>query len=290
MVVESLRGALASARRHDERPGAVDVFRIPLARVAGRHVALLDARERARAERRERAAGGGAAFASRAALRLVVAHWLGAGADAASLALEEDGYGRPCLAGRAACDVDFNLSHSRGLALVAVARGVRIGVDLERVDPRRDVARLAARVLAADEQRALAEQCGAAATRAFHLAWSAKEAFAKASGAGLRVPPRRHAVQWAPDGAGRIALAPASADGVPSVGGGATHTDGTASAASGPNAESGVDVEGAAVRAARDASRAVLRELELPDGFVGAICALGAVERVRAFDAEALVA
>ncbi len=46
-------------------------------------------------------------------------------------------------------DLRFNLSHSHGLALYAVARAREIGIDLERIRPDRDHARLAERFFSA---------------------------------------------------------------------------------------------------------------------------------------------
>jgi len=92
-------------------------------------------------------------------------------------------HGKPFVPGAAlAC----SLTHTGTLALVAWANApVALGVDAERVRPRVHLDRLAARVLGPAEHtrwRALpeAERCAA-----FLRAWTAKEAYVKATGRGI---------------------------------------------------------------------------------------------------------
>jgi 4'-phosphopantetheinyl transferase len=91
-------------------------------------------------------------------------------------------HGRPTLAGS---DVEFNLSHSEGIALIACTRGVRVGVDVEVVRPRALLPKLAQRVLDdAGYQAWLArpetEQLGV-----FIQEWTAREAYLKGLGLGI---------------------------------------------------------------------------------------------------------
>ena len=81
--------------------------------------------------------------------------------------------------------VAFNVSHSHGLALVALAAQGRLGVDLEQV--RADMAwqPLAQRYFSETECRALRDCPRALAARAFFSCWTRKEAFVKALGAGV---------------------------------------------------------------------------------------------------------
>jgi 4'-phosphopantetheinyl transferase len=89
-------------------------------------------------------------------------------------------------------DVNFNLSHSGDLALIAMSGGGPVGVDLERLRPRPRLDLLARRVLTVGE-RELLEQARAegAAARWFLRCWTAKEAVAKAFGFGLALAPNR---------------------------------------------------------------------------------------------------
>jgi phosphopantetheinyl transferase len=126
--------------------------------------------------------------AARTALREILASYLGERPEEVDLAAGAGG--KPELAtepGR----LPFNLSHSGGLALVAVApTGVAVGVDVELIRPRRDLERLAARWLASDDALAIAAASGPAEREAlFYAAWTRHEARAKCSGAGLAGPP-----------------------------------------------------------------------------------------------------
>jgi phosphopantetheinyl transferase len=68
------------------------------------------------------------------ALRRVLAVYLGEEPD--RIRLERGEHGKPRLAG-AGARLEFNLSHSRDLALVAVSGELEVGVDVERVRPQR---------------------------------------------------------------------------------------------------------------------------------------------------------
>ena len=91
-------------------------------------------------------------------------------------------HGKPSIAGAELC---FNLSHSHGLALYAVARERQVGVDVEF--PRAQVAheRIASRFFSIKEQAALAEQPETERCTAFYNIWTRKEAYLKARGDGI---------------------------------------------------------------------------------------------------------
>jgi 4'-phosphopantetheinyl transferase len=107
--------------------------------------------------------------------------------EAPALVPAEDG--KPRLAvdpGR----LSFNLSHSGGLALVALAPGgVDVGVDVERIKERRDLARLAARWLPAADALAVAAVPSAEQAGIFYPAWTRHEARVKCTGVGLAGTP-----------------------------------------------------------------------------------------------------
>jgi 4'-phosphopantetheinyl transferase len=94
------------------------------------------------------------------------------------------GHGKPHLTGRS--DLDFSLSHSGGLALIAVARGRRVGADVERVRPRTDVLAIARGSLSARERQLLESlETDEARREAFFRCWTRKEAYLKGLGLGL---------------------------------------------------------------------------------------------------------
>ncbi|HEU4597132.1 MAG TPA: 4'-phosphopantetheinyl transferase superfamily protein [Pyrinomonadaceae bacterium] len=92
----------------------------------------------------------------------------------------------------------FNVSHSHGLALYAVAREREVGVDIEFV--REDFAgiEIGEHFFSRREVSALRALPGAAFTKAFFDCWTRKEAYIKARGEGLSHPLERFAVSLAP--------------------------------------------------------------------------------------------
>ncbi|HEX8324178.1 MAG TPA: 4'-phosphopantetheinyl transferase superfamily protein [Tepidisphaeraceae bacterium] len=92
--------------------------------------------------------------------------------------------GKPFVTGPAASGLSFNISHTDGLITCAVAGGEPVGVDVECVRRPVDV-RLFERVLSAAERAELAGLADDAQRRRFYAIWTAKEAYAKATGRGV---------------------------------------------------------------------------------------------------------
>lgn len=137
-------------------------------------------------ERAERLRGRARArfIATRAALRDRLASYLGRAPG--SIAFRYGETGKPMLLeAAAASDVHFSVAHSGDVALIAVARGPAVGVDLERIRavPRR--ARVAARVLAAASAAVLESLEEDVRDEAFIWAWTQREAYVKAIGGGV---------------------------------------------------------------------------------------------------------
>lgn len=118
------------------------------------------------------------ALAQRLLLHLLSAY---AGRPVCSADLDTGEHGKPCLAG----GPGFNLSHSGNAAVVALAAGLELGVDLERPGRRRPHAELARRFFCPREADAVAAAEGAAREALFLQLWTAKEAVLKALGRGL---------------------------------------------------------------------------------------------------------
>ena len=107
--------------------------------------------------------------------------------------------GKPHLVGQSgAAGLQFNVAHADGLALFAVARGRRIGVDIEGMD--RDLAALeiADRFFSPREIAALRQLPAEARAEGFFNGWTRKEAYIKARGDGLSLPLDRFEVSLAP--------------------------------------------------------------------------------------------
>ena len=131
--------------------------------------------------------------AGRGLLREVLGAALGI--DPAAVEFRYGAHGKPFVEG-----LRFNISHSGGRALIALAR-VEVGADIELPRPRRtdDIAR---RFYAPGEvQRLFAIADPAARTDAFFRLWTCKEAFLKATGEGLSRSTRSYEIDLDVSGA-----------------------------------------------------------------------------------------
>jgi 4'-phosphopantetheinyl transferase len=96
-------------------------------------------------------------------------------------------FGKPALASDwAACGLRFNLSHTRGLVVCALAYD-EVGVDVEAADQRTDLA-IADYYFAPEEVRFLTSTPPQEKASVFFRLWTLKEAFIKATGEGLSRP------------------------------------------------------------------------------------------------------
>jgi 4'-phosphopantetheinyl transferase len=136
---------------------------------------------------RERAASflrGGACrrwVAARWALRRVLAEYLDE--PAAEIELEQGENGKPRL--RDGDGIEFNLSHSGDLALVAVTEGCEVGVDVETLAPGRDFVALAERAFGPEEAAAVRDASPSQRAGVFYTAWVRHEARLKCFGHGF---------------------------------------------------------------------------------------------------------
>ena len=108
-----------------------------------------------------------------------------------------------------ACDLQFNCSHSGDWALIAIARGIELGVDLEQHKDLPDAGDLATRFFSASEIRELAGLPPSQKTVGFFNCWTRKEAFVKAIGLGLSFPLGCFSVSLATDKPATIVSVPA---------------------------------------------------------------------------------
>ena len=105
--------------------------------------------------------------------------------------------GKPAVAGESPM-IRFNLSHSKGYALYAVARGREVGIDVEVVRPKPKAAGLVARFFSSNENKAFQKLEPGEKESAFFAGWTRKEAYVKAVGEGLRFSLKRFDVSLAP--------------------------------------------------------------------------------------------
>jgi 4'-phosphopantetheinyl transferase len=81
--------------------------------------------------------------------------------------------------------LDFNISHSGRFILIVFARGVEVGIDLERNRGFPDLETIVDRYYSPDEKSWLATLSGEHKKEGFFRIWTRKEAVLKAAGAGL---------------------------------------------------------------------------------------------------------
>jgi 4'-phosphopantetheinyl transferase len=158
------------------------LWRLDLDAADGEAVAtdILNEEERARAARFHFERDRHRFIAARAALRRILAAYLDRAP--ADLVFSLGRHGKPALEN---LGLEFNLSHSSGCGLLAVTRGRRVGVDVERV--RADFAGedIARRFFASAEVEVLAAAKPDEYVTAFFRCWTRKEAYVKARGGGL---------------------------------------------------------------------------------------------------------
>jgi len=171
------------------RAGEVHVWRVPLASsnaTLGDLRGILSDAERARAGRFRFEKDQARFISCRASLRLLLSRYTGAPPQ--SIAFRYEPGGKPVLAGIGGWQ--FNVSHSRALAAIAISPYDALGVDLELIDadfPRDEVA---SDVLASDELADLRALPPADQPAWFFQLWTLKEALLKAAGTGFSTDPR----------------------------------------------------------------------------------------------------
>jgi 4'-phosphopantetheinyl transferase len=158
-------------------------------------LALLAPDERARADRFHFADDRRRYIAGRAEVRRRLADRSGTSPEGAEL--EFGPQGRPALLGRE--DADFNFSHSRGWAILAVTGGITVGIDIEAVQPGIAASGIAEHFFSSAEVGHLASLPDAVKDRAFTECWTRKEAYLKGKGGGLSLPLDGFDVSFGPD-------------------------------------------------------------------------------------------
>jgi 4'-phosphopantetheinyl transferase len=179
-------GPAATSRRVEPPCTSVELWYVDLdaaAEALGGFRCWLSDDELARAEHFRPALARARYIVGRAALRCVLAERLGC--PPAAVRFSYGTHGKPMLAGGPG-RVDFNLAHSEGDAVIALAAGAAIGVDLELLRPIADVESLARLVFSDVERREL--ELAPDPALAFLNGWTRKEAYVKALGLGLTAP------------------------------------------------------------------------------------------------------
>ena len=129
--------------------------------------------------------------AARGTLRMLLGRYLQR--EPASLSFEYGSHGKPSLRAApnaATTTIEFNVAHSHGLALIALARDRTVGVDLERVRGEVRCDALAGRCYSPAELRYYESLSDDLRRQHFFAAWARKESLLKATGRGLSLAMR----------------------------------------------------------------------------------------------------
>jgi 4'-phosphopantetheinyl transferase len=121
---------------------------------------------------------------TRAFLRQTLGRYLQV--EARELQFRTTRYGKPEISNSP--DIQFNLSHSGKVAVLAIVRGRRVGVDVEQIRGNVDPMELASRFFSPREIGWLQAQPDSERLSSFFVCWTAKEAYLKARGEGLTTP------------------------------------------------------------------------------------------------------
>jgi 4'-phosphopantetheinyl transferase len=159
---------------------------------------LLSSDELARAERFRFAEHARTFRLCRALLRTVLAR--STGTPAAHLRFQYNEHGKPQLAGPPSDHVEFNLSHSGDVVLIAVARHRAVGIDVEGIRSIIDAEAIARNYFSSAEVDAWLALDEAERSAVFFRCWTRKESLVKAIGRGLSIALDQFSVSLAAGG------------------------------------------------------------------------------------------
>ena len=110
--------------------------------------------------------------------------------DPAKVALTQIANGKPFLDER----IHFNLSHSTGLAVLAISTSGPVGIDLEFVDRGIDISGLTRSCFTKGEEQSILDLPYSEQATRFFAFWTAKEARMKLTGDGMSLSPKQIAL------------------------------------------------------------------------------------------------
>jgi 4'-phosphopantetheinyl transferase len=180
-------------------PNEVQVWRATLdasQEDIGKFMRVLSAEERAHAQGFHFAADSRRHIIGRGLSRTLLGHCLARPAD--EVEFEYNGFGKPRLAADLRSSIEFNISHSGDLVLVALTLGRAVGIDVERMQSRMATEEIATRFFSPNECQTLFSLVPELQCEAFFSCWTRKEAYLKARGDGLSLPLDTFDVAFAP--------------------------------------------------------------------------------------------
>jgi len=166
----------------------VDVWRVSISDFAPDSVrwmeSILSAEEIKRADRFHFQADRHRFVVSHTSLRDILSRYLYRSPQDIEFATGE--HGKPVIFPQS--QLDFNLSHSGDFALIAIAQGRKVGVDVEKHRVDMEYEKIAQRFFSDKEKSELRELPDDQKITGFFNCWTRKEAYIKAHGLGLLLP------------------------------------------------------------------------------------------------------
>ncbi len=166
---------------------AIDVWRCPMNPAVdqiGKFSECLSKQERHRAEQFRFGDKRDQFVTTRARLRQCLS--LATGIRASEIEIEVSASGKPFLAGKAhSSGVQFNVSHTDGLAMIAITRGQPVGIDVESLKQSIQHTYLAQNYFSVKEKNTIAALPSEQVPASFFACWTRKEAVLKAIGIGI---------------------------------------------------------------------------------------------------------
>lgn len=179
----------------------VDVWRTTLAPEALSSVpfrSLLSPDEIIKADRFKSASAQQQFVVTRCLLRYLLGRY--AGVPPETIQLRKTDQGKPFPVFPGSLGLQCNVSHTQGLAVVAISGGVPVGIDVETVDRTIHAEELARRFFSEGEADQLAAMTESQRIGRFLTYWTCKEAFLKMQGLGLSADLAKYEIELDPGG------------------------------------------------------------------------------------------
>lgn len=180
-------------KSYELKQDQVDIWQFPLTDSLELADSVLNSEEKARARRFYFPRHQRRFATARTMMRVILAHYLNE--QPAALLFDYNAYGKPTLHSNQG--IQFNLSHSGDLALLAVGHTHPIGIDLEFFSERPYLG-IAKDLFSTQEIEAFEALPETTKALGFFTIWSQKEAFIKACGMGLSYPTQEFSVPVLP--------------------------------------------------------------------------------------------
>jgi 4'-phosphopantetheinyl transferase len=123
-------------------------------------------------------------------LRLLLSNYTGVFPN--ELIFENNSFGKPFISNPVNSKISFNLSHSGGMLLIAVVKDKQVGIDVEKIEEKRDFKGMLPLVFSLSEQQTISRSGDP--IHDFYSIWTAKEAILKAAGRGFSYPSNKFSV------------------------------------------------------------------------------------------------